>query len=88
MVLELPFGILFILAISSLSVHTLIFAGWASNSKYAFLGGIRSASQMISYEICMGAVFSSIVLMSGSFSLVDILAAQEDVSFVIPLLPF
>jgi len=87
MVLELPFGMIFLLAISSLSVHTLIFAGWSSNSKYAFLGGIRSASQMISYELCMGAIFASVILMSGSYSLSNIIMAQKHTSFALPLLP-
>lgn len=87
MVLELPFGLIFLLAISSLSVHTLIFAGWASNSKYAFLGGIRSASQMISYELCIGALFSCIILMSGSYSLSSIIFSQKHISFALPLLP-
>lgn len=79
---------LFILAISSLSIHGIIFSGWSSNSKYAFLGGIRSGSQMISYELAMGATFSSIILISGSFSLMDIVSSQEHVWFVMPLFPF
>lgn len=86
-VLESPFSIIVLLAISSLSVHGIIFSGWSSNSKYAFLGSIRSASQMISYEICISTIFLSIVLMSGSFSLVDIVNSQSDVWFILPLFP-
>ena len=83
-----PLSTLLILSISSLSVHGIIFSGWSSNSKYAFLGGIRSGSQMISYELSMGATFSAIILLSGSFSLTDIVNMQEHVWFVFPLLPF
>lgn len=86
--INFPLSTLFLLAISSLSVHGIIFSGWSSNSKYAFLGGIRSGSQMISYELAMGATFSSVILLSGSFSLVDIVNAQEYVWFVFPLFPF
>jgi NADH:ubiquinone oxidoreductase subunit H len=83
-----PLSTLLILSISSLSVHGIIFSGWSSNSKYAFLGGIRSGSQMISYELSMGAIFSAVILLSGSFSLTDIVHMQEHVWFVFPLLPF
>lgn len=83
-----PLSTLFILAISSLSVHGVIFSGWSSNSKYAFLGGIRSGSQMISYELSMGATFSAVIMISGSFSLVDVVNTQEHIWFVLPLLPF
>jgi len=83
-----PLSTLFILAISSLSVHGIIFSGWSSNSKYAFLGGIRSGSQMISYELSMGATFSAIILISGSFSLTDIVNMQEHIWFLFPLFPF
>lgn len=86
-VLESNFSILFLLAISSLSVHGIIFSGWSSNSKYAFLGSIRSASQMISYEICISTVFLSIVLMSGSYSLIDIVSSQNELWFIFPLFP-
>ena len=86
-ILESNFSTLFLLAISSLSVHGIIFAGWSSNSKYAFLGSIRSASQMISYEICMSTIFLSIVLMSGSYSLIDIVNQQKEIWFVFPLFP-
>ena len=86
--IQFPLSTLFILAISSLSVHGIIFSGWSSNSKYAFLGGIRSGSQMISYELAMGATFSSVILISGTFSLIDIVNSQEHVWFVLPLFPF
>ncbi len=62
--------------LGTVNVQTVIFSGWASNSKYAFLGGVRAASQMISYEICMGTVFASVILMSGSFSVVEIVHSQ------------
>ena len=87
-ILESSFSMLFLLAISSLSVHGIIFSGWSSNSKYAFLGSIRSASQMISYELCISTIFISIILMSGSFSLVDVVLNQKNIWFVVPLLPF
>ena len=86
-VLESNFSTLILLAISSLSVHGIIFSGWSSNSKYAFLGSIRSASQMISYEICISTIFLSIVLMCGSYSLVDIVNQQVDIWFIVPLFP-
>lgn len=73
--------------VGTFNVQTVIFAGWASNSKYAFLGGIRAASQMISYEICLGTVIASVMLMCGSTSIVDIVHNQSDVWFVLPLFP-
>jgi NADH-quinone oxidoreductase subunit H len=85
--LELQYSMLLILIIGSLNVHTIIFAGWSSNSKYAFLGGVRAASQMISYEICLGTVFASVILMCGSFTLVDVVYSQVSVWFVLPLFP-
>lgn len=85
--IDLPFSLLILLAISSLSVHGIIFSGWSSNSKYAFLGGIRSASQMISYEISISTIYLSVVLITGSFSLVDIVEAQQSIWFCIPLFP-
>lgn len=87
-IVELPFSILFLLAISSLGVHGIIFSGWSSNSKYSFLGSIRSASQMISYEICLSTIYIGLVLMAGTFSLSGIVAAQETIWFVIPLYPY
>ena len=88
LVLELPLSILVLFCIASLSVHGIIFSGWASNSKYAFLGGIRSASQLISYELCLGTIFLGVALLSGSFSLLEIVAAQRRIWYIFPLLPF
>lgn len=87
-IIELPFSILFLLAISSLGVHGIIFSGWSSNSKYSFLGSIRSASQMISYEICLSTIYIGIILMSGTFSLSGIVEAQEYIWYVVPLYPY
>jgi NADH-quinone oxidoreductase subunit H len=70
-------GVLYILAISSLGVYGIIIAGWSSNSKYAFLGAIRSSAQMISYEISMGLVIATVVLVTGSLNLSDIIEAQK-----------
>lgn len=87
LILESNFSLLIILAVSSLSVHGIIFSGWSSNSKYSFLGSIRSASQMISYEICMSTIYLCIVLISGSFSIIDIVEKQKDIWFIFPLFP-
>ncbi len=80
-------GVLYLLALSSLSVHSIIMAGWSSNSKYAFLGALRSAAQMISYEIAMGLILLSVILLSQSLNLTDIVMAQYNVWFFIPLFP-
>lgn len=80
-------GILYLFAISSLSVYGIIIAGWASNSRYAFLGALRSAAQMISYEVSMGFVIISVLLCTGSLNLTDIVLAQKTVWFAIPLFP-
>ncbi|MGE5540107.1 MAG: NADH-quinone oxidoreductase subunit NuoH [Gemmatimonas sp.] len=80
-------GILYLFAISSLGVYGIIMAGWASNSKYAFLGALRSAAQMVSYEISIGFVIISVLLCVGSLNLSDIVRAQEKVWFALPLLP-
>lgn len=71
-------GILYIFALSSLSVHSVIRAGWSSNSKYAFLGGLRSAAQMISYEVSLGATLVSLLLLSGSLNLSTIVESQAN----------
>lgn len=86
--LDMPFSLLFILAISSLSVLGIIFSGWSSNSKYAFLGGIRSASQMISYELSLSTIFISMILMSGDCTLSYLVYCQSYVWFIFPLFPF
>lgn len=84
---ELNIGILYILAISSLGVYGIILSGWSSNSKYAFLGALRSTAQMISYEVSIGFIIVTILVCSGSFSLEDIIHSQRNVWFVIPFLP-
>jgi len=80
-------GILYLFAISSLGVYGILMAGWASNSRYAFLGSLRSAAQMVSYEVSMGFVIITVLLCVGSLNLTDIVKAQKDIWFVIPLFP-
>ena len=80
-------GILYIFAISSLGVYGIIMGGWASNSKYPFLGSIRSAAQMVSYEVSIGIIIINVLLCVGSLNLNDIVMAQENMWFVIPLFP-
>lgn len=84
---DLNIGVLFILGISSLSVYGVIIAGWSSNSKYAFLGALRSAAQMISYEVSIGIILITILVAVGSLNLSDIVKAQEDIWFIIPFFP-
>ncbi len=84
---DINVGILYLFAISSLGVYGIVIAGWASNSKYAFLGALRSAAQMVSYEVSMGFVIVTVLLCAGSLNLTDIVMAQERVWFFIPLFP-
>ncbi len=80
-------GILYIFAVSSLGVYGIIMGGWASNSKYPFLGSIRSAAQMVSYEVSIGIIIINVLLCTGSLNLNDIVIAQQKIWFVIPLFP-
>src|ERR1700688_2091793 len=84
---DINVGVLYLFAISSLGVYGIIVAGWASNPKSAFLGALRSAAQMVSYEVSMGFVLVTVLLCAGSLNLSDIVMAQRHVWFVIPLLP-
>jgi NADH-quinone oxidoreductase subunit H len=84
---DINVGILYLFAISSLGVYGIIIAGWASNSKYAFLGALRSAAQMVSYEVSMGFVIVSVLLIVGSLNLSDIVEKQKTVWFFIPMFP-
>ena len=80
-------GILYLFAVSSLSVYGIIMGGWASNSKYPFLGAIRSAAQMISYEVSIGIIIVNVLLCVGSLNLNQIVLAQENIWFIFPLFP-
>jgi NADH-quinone oxidoreductase subunit H len=83
-VTDLNIGVLFVLAMSSLSAYSVILGGWASNSKFAFLGGMRATAQLLSYEVFMGLCLMGSVLLAGSFNLGDIVEAQRDLWFVVP----
>ena len=84
---DLNLGIIYLLAISSLNVYGILFAGWSSNSKYAYLGALRSAAQMISYEISIGFTILNVVVCAGSFNLSTIVLSQQKIWYIIPLLP-
>ena len=84
---DINVGLLYLFAVSSLSVYGILLSGWASNSKYAFLGSIRSAAQMISYEVSIGFIVVTVVLCAGSFNLSEITLAQKNVWYIFPLLP-
>ena len=84
---DINVGILYLFAVSSLGVYGIIMGGWASNSKYPFLGAIRSAAQMVSYEVSIGVIIINVLLCVGSLNLKDIVLAQENVWFILPLFP-
>ncbi|MDA7734366.1 NADH-quinone oxidoreductase subunit NuoH [Candidatus Pelagibacter sp.] len=84
---DINVGILYLFAVSSLGVYGIIMGGWASNSKYPFLGAIRSAAQMVSYEVSIGVIVINVLLCVGSLNLNDIVEAQQNIWFVIPLFP-
>jgi NADH-quinone oxidoreductase subunit H len=87
LLVDLNFGIIYLFAISSLSVFGIIMAGWSSNNKYSFLGALRSAAQIISYEVSIGFVIISVVLCSGTFNLSEIILSQKQTWYIIPLFP-
>ena len=80
-------GILYMLAVSSLSTYGILLAGWSANSKYAFLGSLRSTAQLISYELILSSVILLVVLLTGSLNLIDIVESQRVVNFLFPLFP-
>ena len=84
---DINVGILYLFAVSSLGVYGIIMGGWASNSKYPFLGAIRSAAQMVSYEVSIGVIIINVLLCVGSLNLNDIVVAQKNLWFIIPLFP-
>lgn len=84
---DINLGVLYLFAISSLSVYGIVMAGWSSNSKYPFLGSLRSAAQMISYEVSIGFIIVNVCICVGSFNLTQIVVAQEKTWFIIPLFP-
>lgn len=84
---DFSLGILYSLAISSIGVYGILFAGWSANSKYAFLGSLRSTAQMISYELIYSSAVLAIILLTGTFNFIQIIEMQQRVWFVIPLLP-
>ena len=84
---DINVGILYLFAVSSLGVYGIIMGGWASNSKYPFLGAIRSAAQMVSYEVSIGIIIINVLLCVGSLNLTDIVMAQKELWYIIPLFP-
>ena len=84
---DLSLGVLYTIALSSVSLYGILFAGWASNSKYAFLGGLRSTAQILSYELILSSVILAIIIITSSFNYTTIIIHQQSTWFVIPLLP-
>jgi NADH:ubiquinone oxidoreductase subunit H len=84
---DISLGILYLLAVSSLGIYGVVFAGWSANSKYAFLGSLRSTAQMISYEVVIGLVILTVILCLGSLNLTSIIESQISTWYIIPLLP-
>nr|ANH09510.1 NADH dehydrogenase subunit 1 [Coeloseira compressa] len=84
---DLNIGVLYILAVSSLGVYGIITSGWSSNSKYAFLGALRSAAQMVSYEVSIGLILINVLLCSGSLNFTEIVLAQQYIWYLVPLFP-
>jgi len=84
---DINIGMLYLFAISSISVYSVLMSGWSSNSKYAFFGAIRAAAQMISYEVSMGLIIISVILCAGDLNITKIVMAQKDVWYIIPLFP-
>ena len=84
---DFSLGILYSLAISSIGVYGVLFAGWSANSKYAFLGSLRSTAQMISYELIYSAAVLAVILLCGTFNITEIIEAQQSVWYIVPLLP-
>lgn len=84
---DINLGVLYLFAISSLNVYSILLAGWSSNSKYAYLGALRSTAQMISYEISLGFTILSVVISAGSLNLITITQSQQKIWFIVPLLP-
>lgn len=84
---DIELGLIYLLAISSLNVYGILFAGWSSNSKYSYLGALRSAAQMISYELSIGFIVLNVIICSGAFNLSDIVFTQKQLWYIIPLAP-
>src|SRR5579872_5667551 len=84
---DFSLGILYSLALSSIGVYGILFAGWSANSKYAFLGSLRSTAQMISYELIYSSAVLTIIILCGTFNITEIIQAQQSVWYIVPLLP-
>ena len=84
---DINVSVLYLFAVSSISVYAILMSGWGSNSKYAFFGAIRAAAQMISYEVCIGLILLSVIVCVGELNLIKIVNAQKDCWFIFPLFP-